>query len=53
VDIGEHCNDDDTFLTAKSTIPESVTSKVEATVFLFDGKPFDIGVVTPIAKTNP
>ena len=51
-DIVEHCNDDDTFLTAKS-IPESVTPRVDAIVFPLHDKSFDIGAVTPITKTNP
>ena len=53
VDIGKHCDDDDTFLTAKSTIPESVASKVDANSFSLIDKPLDVGVVTPIPKTNP
>jgi hypothetical protein len=52
VDNGENFNDDDTFITAKSTIPESLTSKVDTIVFSVDDKPFDIGAVTPIMKTN-
>ena len=53
VDICEHCNDDDTYSTAKSMIPELVASKVDANLFSLIDKPLDIGVVTPITKTNP
>ena len=52
-DIVKLCNDDDTFLTAKSTIPESVTPRVDAIVFPVHDKSFHIGAVTPITKTNP
>ncbi|KAL3806414.1 hypothetical protein ACHAXA_002660 [Cyclostephanos tholiformis] len=53
VEKSEHGNDDDTFLTAISTIPGSVASRVDATVFAANETPLHIGAVTPITKIKP